>query len=138
MKIAGKSLKSNKGFTLQDAAIAIGIILLFTGVVVGGFIKIANVQAETKLDAVATLFAVQAMERIDKVSYEEVEKDNLEELASQMKNDFSIPSSFDIKLDIIPDELTDQLVKTVQLDLSYTFQNETRNIVIRRLKVKEL
>ena len=139
MKFNKSTLKSNKGFTMQDAAIAISIIFLFVGTVTAFYMQIYKLQAETKLDSVAMLFVVQIMERIDKEPYSSLEDSSkIEELVNTMQNEFSIPASFDIYIRVIPDEQTDEYVKTVELNLSYTFQGKNRDIVIRKLKVKEL
>ena len=135
MKIT--KLKSNKGFTLQDVVVAIIIIFIFVGVVASLFIVIYKVESETKVDVVAMLVVVQAMERIDKLGYNEVQESTLSSVISTMRTDFSIPESFNISMRIIPDSLTDELVKTVEFKLNYHIFTRDRNIVIRTLKIKE-
>ena len=135
MKFA--KLKSNKAFTLQDAAIAIAIILLFAGTITSTFVAIYKIQADTKVDSVAALFTVQIMERIDKLGYNEVEEDNIDNIISKMRADFNIPNNFSINIEIEPDEITNELVKTVHVKLGYNFNNQDKSISIKILKIKE-
>ena len=130
-------LKSNKAFTLQDATIAIVIILLFAGLISTGFVTIYKVQAGTKIDSVAMLFVVQIMERIDKLGYNEVKETTIDNLISQMRTDFNISNNFSINIEIEPDDITNELVKTVHVRLGYNFNGEERGISIKTLKVKE-
>ena len=131
------NLKSNKAFTLQDAAIAIIIIMLFAGTIGATMVNIYKVQAGTKIDAVASLFIVQITERIDKLGYTEVTTENMNNVITQMRKDFSIPQSFNLNIEIEPDEITKNLVKTVNVQFEYNFLNEDRSISVKTLKVKE-
>ena len=131
------NLKSNKAFTLQDAVIAIILILLFSGTIAATTVTIYKIQAGTKVDSVAMLFVVQVMERIDKLGYTEIEDDTINTVVAQMREDFSIPESFSLKLEIEPDEITNNLVKTIYVQLGYNFQGQDKNISIKTLKVKE-
>ena len=131
------NLKSNKAFTLQDAVIAIIIIMLFSGTIGATMVNIYKVQADTKIDSVAILFIVQITERIDKLGYTEVTAENMNNVITQMRKDFSIPQSFSLNIEIEPDEITNNLVKTVNVQLGYHFLNEDRSISVKTLKVKE-
>ena len=135
MKLA--KLKSNKAFTLQDLAIAIIVICLFVGTITSTFITIYKIQAETKVDSVAMLFTVQIMERIDKLAYNDVSESNMNDLIHQMRTDFGISDNFNINIEIEPDETTNELVKAVNVKLSYNFNNKDRGISIKTLKIKE-
>ena len=137
MKFTKSMLKSNKGFTLQDAAIALMIFIVFAGVIGSAYVSIYKIQSETKVDAVATLLAVQIIERIDKLAYNEVIQSNLPSIITTMKNDFNIPNNFEINFEITPYG-GDDLIKTVSLILSYEFFGTQKSIPIQRLKVKEL
>lgn len=137
MKSVKQALKSNKGFTMQDLAIAIIAFVLLAGTVTSIYLSIYKVQADTQVDAVATLYTIQIMERIDKLAYDEVVENNLENLVNTMRQDFTIPSSFRIGLEIIPYN-QDDIVKTVKLTFTYSFSGKEKNIIIERLKVKEI
>ena len=132
-----RRIKSNKGFTMQDLIIAIMILLLFVGTIGGTYLAIYQLQADTKLDSVATLYMVQMLEYIQKIGYDEVEK-GIEEI---LRTQFNIPSRFGITIDVssyLPSSNSEDLVKTVKLTMNYIFQEQERNLVITTLKVKEL
>ena len=132
-----EKLKSNKAFTLEDAAVAIVIIFICAGTVSATFIAIYEIQAETKVDSIAMLFVVQIMERIDKLSYNEVQESTIDSVISSMRADFKIPNSFNVNIEIEPDKITNDLVKTVNVKLEYKFNNKNRWILVKVLKVKE-
>ena len=132
-----RRIKSNKGFTMQDLIIAIMILLLFVGTIGGTYLAIYQLQADTKLDSVATLYMIQMLEYKQKIGYDEVEN-GIEEI---LRTQFNIPSRFAIKIDVfsyLPSSNSEDLVKTVKLTMNYIFQEQERNLVITTLKVKEL
>jgi len=138
MKYTKRILKLNKGFLLQDLGIALIIIMLFAGTIGAAYISVYQVQADTQIDSVATLFTVQIMEYIDKIAYEEVTIDKIPTLTETIRSNFDIPSTFQINLEVIPSANEKDLVKSVKLTLNYTFSGEEKSIIIERLKVKEL
>lgn len=132
-----KYLKSNQGFTMQDLAIAIIILFLFVGTIGGIYLTIYQVQADTKIDSIATLYTVQIMEYIDKVSYDDV----INGMEDTVRQEFGIPESFGILIDVssyLPTGNSQDLVKQVKLTLTYHFGNDDRTINIEKLKIKEL
>jgi len=136
MKII-KRIKLNNGFTMQDLAIAIIILILFAGTIGSIAVSAYKVQTETKIDAVATLYAVQVAEYIDKISYEEV----VEGIESTVAQEFDIPSSFNLDLTIsnyTPETGSEDIIKEVVINLKYNFNNSEKNITLERLKIKEL
>ncbi len=138
MELEKYFFKSNKGFTIQDLVIALMVIMLFVGTITGAYITIYKVQADTKIDAVATVYMVQIMERVDKVSYEEFTSQTLgEEFVNKVRNDFTIPSSFGI---VIESTLANEedIARIVKVSLNYTFLGKERSITMERLKVKEI
>lgn len=131
------NLKSNKGFTMQDLAIAIIILFLFAGTIGSICVSIYQVQADTKIDSIATLYAVQIMEYIDKISYEEVSNG----IENTVRQEFNLPKGFNILIEVssyLPTENSQDLVKQVKLTLAYQFRDDNRTIKIERLKIKEL
>ena len=86
-----KRIKSNQAFTMQDLVIAIMVLLLFVGTIGGTYLAIYQVQADTKLDSVATLYMIQMLEYIDKIGYDEVTNGMEETLRTQ----FAVPSRFE-------------------------------------------
>lgn len=132
-----KSIKSNQGFTMADLAVAIVILLLFVGTIGGTYLAVYKVQADTKMDSVATLYMVQILEYLDKIGYDEV----VDGMEDSLKAQFNIPSRFHIQLEIssyLPQSNSQDLVKTIKLTMNYIFQEQERNLVFTTLKVKEI
>lgn len=135
------NLKSNKGFTLQDLILAIMILMLFVGTVGSLFISVYQVNADTKVDALTTIYAIKILEYIDKINYEEVTEAKKASLISKMQTELDIPNSLRVSLNITnynPDWSSKDYVKQVKLTIDYTFNKKDKQISINRLKVKEL
>lgn len=131
------NLKSEKGFTMQDLIIAMAIFALFSVIVGTGLVSTFKVQADSQVDEVGTLYAVQIAEYIDKISFDEVETG----IGNSLAQRFNIPTNFDVTVnvsDYIPEDETVSYVKEVDINLEYNFNNNSRNIRIHRLKIKEL
>ena len=130
--------KQEKGFTMQDLIIAIGIILLIGGTISSIYLSIYSIQSDTKLDAIATLYAIQITEYIDKISYEEVTN---EIDIDAIKQKFNISNGFKVGVNVTNYEKDGEnldIVKKVKIELSYNIENKDRKIVFNRLKIKEL
>lgn len=130
-------LKSNNGFTMQDLIIAIAIFMLFAGIIGTAILSTFRVQSDSQVDEVGTLYAIQIAEYIDKISFDEVESGMGDTLAKK----FDVPSNFTVTVkvsDYKPTGETLSCVKEVDINLEYNFANDSRNIRIQRLKIKEL
>lgn len=136
-KIKNK-LISNKGFTIQDLLIACFIIILFVGIIYSLMITVYKTNVKATLTSEMTIYAVKILENIDKISYEEVQTKTSEEYI----NEFSIPDLYNVEIEISnyvenANNLND-VIKIVNLKLSYTFQGETEEFSVTRLKIKEI
>ena len=130
-------LKSNNGFTMQDLIVAIAIFTLFAGIIGTAIVATFRVQSDSQVDEVGTLYAIQIAEYIDKISFDDVESGMGDSLASM----FNVPANFTVTIDVSdynPDGETLSSVKEVDINLAYNFANDSRNIRIQRLKIKEL
>jgi len=131
------NLRSNKGFTMQDLIVAMSIFTIFAGIVGTMLVATFKIQSDSQVDEVATLYAIQITEYIDKTSYDEVD----EELAGKVVKKFGIPDNFTVEIsteDYNPNNEDKTYVKKVKTNIIYTFASNTRNITIERLKVREL
>ena len=127
--------KSEKGFTLQDVIAAFIVILIFIGIIATLMVYVYKTNMQTSLTSQMTLYAVQILEDIDKISYEEAQ----EKTGEYYKDKFSIPDGFDVQLQFTDyGEETEDLIKIVDLKLTYTFQGETTEYNLQKLKIKEL
>lgn len=133
MKKLQKKIKSNKGFTIQDIIVAMTVLVLFTGIIGGSIVAIYKVQAETKLSSSATLYAIQIIENIDKISYDDVKDGDLR----TWRTDYGIPDIMNLDLDVSAYNENDT-IKIVKLTISYEFSGKTQTLVLEKLKVKEV
>lgn len=131
-------IRSNKGFTMQDLAIATLIITIFVGLISTLMYSVYKTNVKTNLTSQMATYAVQILEDIDKIPYEDVKP----ELADEYKSDFSIPESFNISIEVSNygegvNNVQD-VIKIVKLNISYTILNETEGFSIQKLKIKEM
>ena len=128
-----KNLKSNKGFTMQDVIIAIAILTLFAGTIAGSYLAIYKIQAETQITAVATLYGIQILENIDRIAYEDV-KNGMEDTYKQA---YGISDQMGLRIEVSQYD-SENTIKMVKLTLSYQVAGNTEDLVLEKLKVKEL
>ena len=134
-KIKNK-IKSNKGFTIQDLLVACLIIIIFVGIISSLMYTAYKINIKTKLMCQMTVYAVKILENIDKISYEEVQT----KTANEYKDEFSIPNGFNVEIEIsdYANNNINDVIKIVNLKLSYTLGNETEEFEVTRLKIKEI
>lgn len=128
-----KKLKSNKGFTMQDVIIGMVILTVFAGTIAGSYLAIYKIQAETQMTAVASLYGIQILENIDRKAYEDV-KNGME---NTYRQDYDISDKVGLKIEVSPYDTEDTL-KMVKLTLTYEIAGNTEELVLEKLKVKEL
>lgn len=133
MKKIVKNLKSNKGFTMQDVIIAIAILTLFAGTIAGSYLAIYKIQAETQITAVATLYGIQILENIDRIAYEDV-KNGMEDTYKQA---YGISDQMGLRIEVSQYD-SENTIKMVKLTLSYEVAGNKEDLVLEKLKVKEL
>ena len=92
---------------------------------------------QVKMAGTAANYAIQILEDIDKISYDKV----INGMESSYKSKFSIPNGFDLSIEVSNyNEGTDKedLIKKVKLTITYSLAENSENLVIERLKVKEI
>ena len=93
---------------------------------------------KTRLTSQMATYAVQILEDIDKISYEEVNSDLSQTYASK----FSIPSGYNIDIQVSNYgegvKNVQDIIKIVKLTISYTLQGETEEFSVQKLKIKEM
>ena len=124
------NVKSNKGFLMSDVIIAVIIISIFAGVIGTSMVNTYKMQAETRIMTKVGLYAVEILEKIDEVDYDEV-TDTMD--LSQI----NIPGNIRVKLKVLQ-EKPDNGIKNVKLDIKYKFKDKINNLLFEKIKVKEL
>lgn len=93
------SLKQNKGISMTDITIAVIILLMFVGVIGRLFYNIALNNIKIEENAIATYYVVKLAEDIDKMSYNQVTKQNLDALISS-EEEYNLPENFNIEIEV--------------------------------------
>ena len=134
-------LKTNKGFTLQDLIFALMAIMLFVGVIGSVYVSLYKVKLDTQTSSLATIYAIKMLEYMDKINYDKITQEDEEKLVNDMKREFSVPSSFDVSLNVTqytPGWSTEDYVKFLRLSIKNTINEEENELVFEKIKVKEL
>lgn len=132
-----QTIRSNSGFTVTDLVIALIIFLIFSGLVVTAFYSSYVTNAKMKITASATNYAIQILEDIDKITYDEVKN----EMEDMYRNKFSIPDGYSLKIEVSnynEGNQKEDLIKNVTLIIAYKVVGDTEKIVINKIKVKEM
>lgn len=140
-------LKSNKGFTGVDAAVAITILLIFVTFVASLFYNLANTSKRVERKAIATNLAIEVIEAL-KITEFSVLEENMGESISVDKNAIEeitgeqiiIPNGYGVKITIanpntenINPEEAGQIVKLIKSEVSYTENNHEQTVMIETL-----
>lgn len=131
------NLKANSGFTMTDLIIALLIFSIFTGLIGTLMYSSVKVNVQTKMAGAAANYAIQILEDIDKMSYEGVTNG----MEDYYRTKLLLPTGFDLLIEVSNyNDGTDKedLIKIVQLTISYKIANSSEKLRIEKLKVKEL
>ena len=127
-------IKSEKGFTGADIAVAVLALILFAGVVgqtlYSAYLNNVRIRAHVE----ATAYLTQMLEYIDEIEYEKVG----DSIFDKMKVDLSIPDQYEIKFNVENIDDKADIIKKVNIQISYEFNNGKDSMNITRLKTKEL
>ena len=131
-------IKSENGFTMQDLLVACFIFILFVGLIGTLMYRVYETNIRASLTSQMCMYAVQILADIDKISYEDAQS----KTGADYKEQFSIPEGFNVELqftDYGADKAyIEDIIKIVDLKISYTVANQTEEFTVRRLKIKEI
>lgn len=131
------NLRSDSGFTMTDLAAAILIFGIFTGIIGTLMYSSYKINLQTKMAVAAGNYAIQILEDIDKISYEEVTNG----MEAGYKSKFLIPEGFDVTIEVSnynEGTIKEDLIKKIRLVITYEFAGDSEKIQINRLKIKEV
>lgn len=138
VKLVKLNIKSEKAFTMQDLVIALVIIMLFVGIIGSTMYLAFKNNAKTNLTSQMTFYAVQIIEDIDKISYEEA----ITKTGDDYKSQFQIPDGYMVEVSFLNYgegiENVQDVIKIVDVKLSYTIAGDTVDYSIEKLKIKEI
>ena len=138
VKLVKLNIKSEKAFTMQGLVIALVIIMLFVGIIGSTMYLAFKNNAKTNLTSQMTFYAVQIIEDIDKISYEEA----ITKTGNDYKSQFQIPDGYMVEVSFSNYgegiENVQDVIKIVDVKLSYTIAGDTVDYSIEKLKIKEI
>lgn len=129
-------LKSKKGFTGVDVSISIIAIIIFTSTILSLMynVKVENAKIEGKI--LANIYLTETLENIGIADYDDVTTNNSKLFPKEMSDSFSI----NVDVSKVSDEdntKTEDLIKKVNVKISYKFGKKTYEENMQRLKIKE-
>ena len=134
-KIIKINVKSQKGFTIQDLIIAFFIITLFVGIITTMMFNLYKLNIKLNTTSQMVTYAVQILEDVDKIAYEDVNNG----MENNYINKFSIQNGYKLKIDVSKyGENLEDVIKIVNLTISYKILDETEEFTVQRLKIKEI
>ena len=133
-----EKLKSNKGISMADVVIALLILIILSGVIGNILYQIAYNNAASRMNAIATDYAVKVAEYIDKIPYENVTNGmQITEI-----NGEQIIDKFNVSIEVEnynnDDSTKEDIIKKVIITVNYNILKETKNYKIQKLKIKEM
>lgn len=131
------NLKSESGFTMTDLIAALIIFSVFTGIIGTLFYSSFKINLQTKMTGTAGSYAIQILEDIDKITYNEV----VNGMENKYKSKLSIPAGFDILIEVSnynEGNNKEDLIKKIKLTIKYKLAGHSEQLVINHLKIKEV
>lgn len=131
--------KSKKGITGVDIALSITIFIFFIGVFSTLSAKVYKKSSQVVANANATAYITNILEAVDMIQYDSIVDGKTDELANYAKS-LNMPAMY--KADITVKKISEYMnnpnlqdvIKIVEVNMTYTLQGETRTINIKRLR----
>lgn len=127
-----------RGVTSADVIVAVVIIMLFVSVITTGFYNYyKSVQSKNRV-TIATNIVIDVIENIEMLQYDEVTKENINNIVETLKLDGTISKPYTITVDLQNYNETEgnidkkDLVKILKVKVTYG-DNDIENLEITRL-----
>ena len=139
-----KYLKKNNGFTGIDIALAVLIITIFMYVITSLYINLYTSNVEILRREQALGYAISILEKTDELYYNEVNNETFkvieESNGEKSIAGIDIARGYDVNINIEtykPEDGDIDVVKTINLTLSYEVGNKQKSIDFTKIKEKE-
>ena len=120
---------------MQDLIAGCIILTLFVGIIAALLPSAYKINVKTRLTSQMATYSVKILEDIDKISYADEQK----RTGAYYKGLFQIPAGFNVDLSLTDyGENTEDVIKIVNLKISYTLRGEITEYTVKRLKIKEI
>ena len=141
--------KKQNGFTTADIVVAIGIIILFTGIITTISYNIYLASTAVKRNSLANSYIITVFEEVEKKQYDEVEEEALIEFfETKYSGDSSVSidgnTPFNVTIEVKPYESVSgtnsqlDLIKEVTIKVSYRVGSKIQEIKMTRIKQREV
>ena len=141
-KLANKIGKEKKGFTTSEVVVAIIIIVLFVGVISTGFYNYyMSVQSKNRT-AQATSYLIDVIENVQKMNYEDVSQESVNQLLEEVRQNQKSPSGY--TLTAVVSKYNEQpgksdkkdLIKILQVRIDYSVGKQSEKVETTTLVTK--
>lgn len=131
------NIKSNKGLVGTDISVSIIILILFVAIITTIFYQIGMSNLKTTRNSIATDCAVNIIEAIKLMSYEEFLNTDINKEWCEESAGIDIPDGYNVTIEKIVDEEKKELMQEFKVTVSYTVQGQNNNISMTTLKISE-
>lgn len=132
---------SQRGVTSADVIVAVIIIMLFVSVITTGFYNYyKSVQSKNRI-TIATNIIVDVIENVEMLKYDEVTKENIDNIVKNFESDGTISKSYTVTTDLQNYNETEgntdkkDLIKILKVKVTYG-DNDIENFEVTRLITK--
>ena len=134
-------IKSNRGATGVDIAVAVVIIMIFVSFIAGLFYNVASTSKKVERKSAATNLAIKVIEAMKITEFEELEttenaeNDNFVDLTSDEINQLineKLPNGYKVSI-YIEDYNNENIIKIIKAKVTYRIGKNTEDVTIETL-----
>lgn len=129
-------IKNNKGFTQTDIVVAVVAIIFFTTLIVALMTNVKVQGTKLKGKLLANIYLTEALENVGILQYDYVTEENKDLIFPKMTDVFTPQLSIS-KLTDEDNTKDEDVIKKVEVKITYQIGNKTYEETAQRLKVKE-
>ncbi len=132
------NIKKNNGFIGVDMGIAVIAILAFSGLIISLMYNNYLENARVKMEAMSTIYLTEILENIGIANYNDVNNEKTDNLIpTYIKNsNYNVQITVASDLDLL-DTQKEDIIKKVNVTVSYKLANKEYKHTMERIKVKE-
>lgn len=129
-------IKNSKGFTQTDIVVAVVAIIFFTTLIVALMTNVKVQSTKLKGKLLADIYLTEALENVGILQYDYVTEENKNLIFPKMTDVFTPQLSIS-KLTDEDNTKDEDVIKKVEVKITYQIGNKTYEETAKRLKVKE-
>lgn len=130
-------LKSNKGFTGVDVAIATLIFIIFAALIGSLFYNISNTTKKMERKTTATNLAIEVIEGLKVMEFDALNNDlKVENVKDASGENINVPTGYNVAISV-DDYKNGNVVKTISVVVSYKNKNDIEDVKIETLVKRE-